>query len=83
MPYVTYRSHWMQKHKFGVMCHGALFMEITPSPPKHEKYYVDISRSRRSGLPYVNRRSQKHKFGITCVGTLFVESVSVPPEHEK
>jgi hypothetical protein len=34
---VTHRSHQMRKHKFGVMCPGALFMEITPGPPEHEK----------------------------------------------
>jgi hypothetical protein len=26
----TCRSHWMQKHKFGVMCHGALSVESVP-----------------------------------------------------
>jgi hypothetical protein len=34
---VTRRSHWMQKHKFGVMCIGVLFMETAPGPPEHEK----------------------------------------------
>jgi hypothetical protein len=35
--YVTRKSHWMQKHMFGVMCRGALFMEITLDPPEHKK----------------------------------------------
>jgi hypothetical protein len=34
---VTHRSYWMQKHKFSVTCLGALFMDTTPVPPKHEK----------------------------------------------
>jgi hypothetical protein len=27
----------MQKHKFDITCSGALFMEIAPVPPEHEK----------------------------------------------
>jgi hypothetical protein len=26
----------MQKHKFGISCHGDLFIETTPGPPEHE-----------------------------------------------
>jgi hypothetical protein len=37
MHYVIRRSHRMQKHKFGVTCPGALFVEYVPVPPKHEK----------------------------------------------
>jgi hypothetical protein len=76
----------MQKHKFGVACPGALFMEIALGPSEHEKYCVDVSRPGRTGMPYVNSRShrmQKHKFGKTCPGALFMEFVLGPPEHEK
>jgi hypothetical protein len=37
MHYVTRRSHWIQKHKFNVMCPGALFLETALGPPEHEK----------------------------------------------
>jgi hypothetical protein len=37
MPYVTYSCHWMQKHKFGITCPNAPFMEIAVGPPKNEK----------------------------------------------
>jgi hypothetical protein len=37
MHYVIHRFHRMQKHKFGVMCLGALFMETALGPPEHEK----------------------------------------------
>jgi hypothetical protein len=37
MHYVTHRSHRMQKHQFGVMYLGALFIETAPGSPKHEK----------------------------------------------
>jgi hypothetical protein len=44
MHYVTRISHRMQKHKFGVMCPGTLFVETAPGPPEHEKLCIDISR---------------------------------------
>jgi hypothetical protein len=34
---VTRKYHWMQKHKFGVMCPDAIFMETAPGQPQHEK----------------------------------------------
>jgi hypothetical protein len=37
MHYVTRRSHRMQKHKFGVMFPGALFVISVPVPLKYEK----------------------------------------------
>jgi hypothetical protein len=37
MQYVTHSLHKMQKHNFGVMYPGALFVEIASSPPEHEK----------------------------------------------
>jgi hypothetical protein len=37
MHYMSHSSHWMKKHKFGVMCPGALFMETALGPPEHEK----------------------------------------------
>jgi hypothetical protein len=33
---VTRRSHWMQKHKFGVMCPDTLFFAKHTLPPDHE-----------------------------------------------
>jgi hypothetical protein len=36
MHYMTYRSHKMQKHKFGVTCPNVLLMETASGPPKHE-----------------------------------------------
>jgi hypothetical protein len=35
--YMTHISHWMQKHKFGVACTDALFMETTLASLKQEK----------------------------------------------
>jgi hypothetical protein len=37
MHYVTHRSHQMQKHKFGLTCPGAHFVESVPVPLEHEK----------------------------------------------
>jgi hypothetical protein len=86
MHYMTRRSHQMQKHKFGLMCPRALFMETTPGPAKHEKWCIDVSRRGRNEIHYVTHRShqmQRHTFGVTCPGAFFVESVLVPIEHEK
>jgi hypothetical protein len=83
MHYVPHRSHWIKKHKFGVTCLVALFMESVLVPPEHEKLCINIWRN---GMHYATHRShqmQKHKFGVTCPSTLFVVSVSVPPEHVK
>jgi hypothetical protein len=85
MHYVARRSHQMQKHKFGRMCPNALSVKSILVPPEHERYWVDVSRPRCTGMHYVTHRShqiQKQKFGITCPEALFVKSVSVPPGHE-
>jgi hypothetical protein len=37
MHYVSCRSHQMQKHKFGITCPDALFIESELVPPKLEK----------------------------------------------
>jgi hypothetical protein len=37
MHYVTRRTHWMQKLKFGVTCAGTLFVESVPIPLEHKK----------------------------------------------
>jgi hypothetical protein len=74
MNYVTRRSHQMQKHKFGVTCPRALFMETAPGPPKHEILCVDISRPGRTGMHYVTRIShwmQKYMFGVACPSAVF------------
>jgi hypothetical protein len=34
---VTRRSHRMQKHKFGITCPNALFVESIPVPPENVK----------------------------------------------
>jgi hypothetical protein len=86
MHHVTHRSHWMQKHKFGVTCPGALFMKSTLGPLEHEKECVDVSCPRGTRMHYVSRRShrmQEQKFSVTCPGTLFLETASGPPELEK
>jgi hypothetical protein len=37
MHYMTHRSQWMQKHKFGIACPSVLFVEFVPVLPEHEK----------------------------------------------
>jgi hypothetical protein len=37
MHYMTRRSHQMQKHKFGLTCPAALFVESEPVPPENDK----------------------------------------------
>jgi hypothetical protein len=37
MHFVTRRYHWMQKHKFGVRCPNAFFVESVLVPPEQEK----------------------------------------------
>jgi hypothetical protein len=86
MHYVTRRSHWIQKHKFGVTCPGALFVESVPIPPEQEKCRVEVSRPGRTTMHYMTYRShrmQKHKFSVTSPIVLFLESDPVPPEHAK
>jgi hypothetical protein len=76
----------MQKHKFGIMCRDALFVESLPDTPKHEKVCVDVLQLRRTGMHYVTCTShgmQKHKISVMCPGALFVESTPVPPQLEK
>jgi hypothetical protein len=75
-----------KKHKFGITCSDALFVESAPVPLKHEKLCVDVSWPGSSRMQYMTRRThglQKHKFGITCPGTLFMETTLGQPEHEK
>jgi hypothetical protein len=43
MHYVTHRSKWKQKDKFGITCPDALFVEFVPVLIEHEKYCVDVS----------------------------------------
>jgi hypothetical protein len=74
MHYVTSRSQRMQKHKFGVTCLGALFMETTPDPPEHEKGCIDVSCPKCTRIHNVTGRShwmQKYKFGVTCLARAF------------
>jgi hypothetical protein len=76
----------MQKHKLGVTCPGALFMEITLSSPEHEKLCVNVSYPGRTGMHYVARishRMLKNKFSVKCPGVLLMETTPSPPEHEK
>jgi hypothetical protein len=37
MDYMTRKSHQMQKHKFGVICSGALSIETATGLTEHEK----------------------------------------------
>jgi hypothetical protein len=53
MHYVTHRSHRIKKHKYGVTCPDALFMETAPGPSEHEKYRVDVSRPGRTRMHYL------------------------------
>jgi hypothetical protein len=55
-------------------------------PPEHEKYFIDVLLSGRSGMHFVTYRShqmQKHKFSVFCPGWLFMETAQGPPKHEK
>jgi hypothetical protein len=85
MHYVTHRSHRIQKHKFGVMCPGRLFVESVPVPPEQKKIArrCFTSRMHRNALrvPQIPLDA-KHKFGVMCTVALFVKSVPVPPDYE-
>jgi hypothetical protein len=86
MHYVTCRLHKMQKHKFGITCPDALFMEIALSPPEHEKYFIDVSHPERTGMHYVTQRShqmQKHKFRVMCPTGLSIKSDRAHPSMKK
>jgi hypothetical protein len=37
MHYMTREFHLIEKHKFGVTCPDALFMETVPGQPEYEK----------------------------------------------
>jgi hypothetical protein len=76
MHYVTHRSKWKQKDKFGITCPDTLFVEFVPVLIEHEKYCVDVSRPRCNRMHFVTRvthQMQKHKFGITCSCAVFVD----------
>jgi hypothetical protein len=63
----------------------ALFLESVPITPEQEKYCVDVSYTRGTGMHNVTRishRMKKQKFGVTCLDALFLEYVPVPPEQE-
>ncbi len=77
MYYVTHRSQQLQKHKFGVTCPGALFVESVLEPHEYEIYCVNISHPGRIRMHYMTRishRMQKHKFGVTCPSALLMET---------
>jgi hypothetical protein len=68
------------------MCPDAIFLDSVLGPPEHEKYCIDISWPKWTGMHYVTRRShqmQKYEFGITCPDVLFMKTALGPPEHEK
>jgi hypothetical protein len=70
----AHRSHQMHKCKFGITCPSVLFMETAPSPPEHEKLYVDVSRLGCTGMHYMTSRShwvQKHNYSVMCPHILF------------
>jgi hypothetical protein len=78
---MTRRSHQMQKHKFDVMCPGALFMESALGPPENERKCIDVSCTGRTCMHYVTRishRMQKCMFGVTCPDVLFC-GISIGP----
>jgi hypothetical protein len=59
MHYVTHRSHRMQKHKFGVMCPGALFVKSVSVQPEHEKECINVSWPGPTGMHYMTRISHR------------------------
>jgi hypothetical protein len=76
----------MQKHKSGITCPNALFVESVPVPHEHERHCVIVSQPGCTETHYVTHRShqmQKYEFGVTCPNAGFVESILGPPEHEK
>jgi hypothetical protein len=64
MHYLTHISHCMQKHKFGVTCPTALFMETALGPPEQEKWYVNISRRRCTTLPTDAKTQVRHNVDV-------------------
>jgi hypothetical protein len=74
------------RHKFGLTCPGALFVESLPVPHEHEKIVHRCFMPRMHRMHYVTRISQwmqKRKFDVTCPVVLFMETAPVPIEHEK
>jgi hypothetical protein len=57
MHYVTRRSHWMEKHKFGVKGPDALFIDTARGPHELEKSWIEVSRPKSTEMHYVTRRS--------------------------
>jgi hypothetical protein len=71
MHYVTRSFHPTQNHKYNVTCLDAVFMQTSQGPPEHEKWCIDVSQPKHTGMHYVTYRShqmQKYKFGVTCLG---------------
>jgi hypothetical protein len=50
---ITHKSERKQKHKFGVRCPSALFMETAQGPPEHKNGCVDVSCPRNTKMNYV------------------------------
>jgi hypothetical protein len=76
----------MQKHKFGVTCPSALFINSVLVPAEREEECVDILRRGCTGMHYVTRRSyriQKYKFSVKCSNKLFMETAPAHPKHYK
>jgi hypothetical protein len=86
MHYMIEISHRLHKHKFDVTCPYALFIETALVPPEHQKYCVDVSSLRGTGMHYMTcryHRMQKHKFRVRSPNKFVMESILIPPEEEK
>jgi hypothetical protein len=59
MHYITRRSNWMHKHKFGIKDTNAHFVNSAVVPPKYEKMCIDVSWPGRTKIHYATRISHE------------------------
>jgi hypothetical protein len=57
--YVTRRSYRMQKQKFSIMCHEALFVKPIPVLLEHEKWCIDVLHPEGTEMHYETHRSHR------------------------
>jgi hypothetical protein len=83
MYYMTRRSDWMHKHKCGVTCLGAAFVQFHPSTKDSASTFHIPDAPESTMWPTDLTGCKKDTFSTTCPGVLFVQSILVSPKHEK
>jgi hypothetical protein len=74
-------TEW-KKHTFVVTYPTMLLLGSAPSPPKNEKYCINILHS-KAYVSHRSHRMQKHKLEMSCPYVLLLGAEPGPREPEK